>query len=207
MSRPPEIPSARRPWRALVLGGARSGKSAYAERLARARAADGRALVYVATAEALDAEMAQRIARHQADRGPGWRTLERPRALPEALAAARADEVTLVDCLTLWLTNEMLAAGAETADAEMADAEMAARRAELAAAARAAEGDVIFVSNEIGLGLVPETALGRRFRDAQGRLNQDIAAISEYVAFCAAGLPLALKGAAPGAGDGDGGRG
>ncbi len=165
---------------ALVLGGARSGKSALAERMCNGA---GLTKVCVATAEALDAEMAERIARHRAARGPDWETIEAPRALGEALRAADAPgRVILVDCLTLWLSNVMQAgADPETAGARLCDA-VGGMRARVA-----------MVSNEVGLGLVPQTPLGRSFRDAQGRLNQRMAAIADLVVFTAAGLPLILK--------------
>lgn len=167
----------------LILGGARSGKSRHAERLVERAAECG---TYCATAEPGDAEMAERIAAHRARRGAFWRTIEAPLALPEAIRAkCRADRPMLVDCLTLWLTNVMLA-GRET------ESEAAA----LSAALRDAAGPVVLVANEIGLGLVPETPLGRRFRDEAGRLNQEIAALADRVVFIAAGLPLVLKGAA-----------
>ena len=165
----------------LVLGGARSGKSAYAERLVTE---SGLTPVYVATAEAGDAEMAARIAEHRARRGAGWTTVEAPERLEQILAReAGAGRALLVDCLTLWLSNIMLAG---------ADAEKRCRA--LADAALRLPGLVVFVSNEVGLGLVPDTPLGRRFRDAQGRLNQAMAAVAAQVVFMAAGLPVVLKG-------------
>jgi adenosylcobinamide kinase/adenosylcobinamide-phosphate guanylyltransferase len=167
----------------LILGGARSGKSRHAERLVERAAESG---TYCATAEPGDDEMAARIAAHRARRGGFWRTVEAPLALPEAIRAeSRADRPVLVDCLTLWLTNAMLA-GREI------EAEVAA----LVGALRDAAGPVVLVANEVGLGLVPETPLGRRFRDAAGRLNQEIAALADRVVFVAAGLPLVLKGGA-----------
>jgi adenosylcobinamide kinase/adenosylcobinamide-phosphate guanylyltransferase len=167
----------------LVLGGARSGKSRYAERLVEAGADSGS---YVATAEPGDAEMAARIAAHRARRGPFWRTIEAPMLLARAIAAeARPDRPVLVDCLTLWLSNLM---AAETP----LDVEFARLRAAL----RDASGSVVLVANEVGLGLVPETPLGRKFRDQAGLLNQDIASLADRVAFVAAGLPLVLKDAA-----------
>ncbi len=166
--------------RALVLGGARSGKSALAEGLARET---GLRRVYLATAQAFDAEMAARIARHRADRGEGWETVEAPLALAAALAAAdRPGTVVLVDCLTLWLSNVML-------DGRDAEAEATG----LLVALDGMAAPVALVSNEVGLGIVPDTPLGRAFRDAQGRLNQRVAALCDAVAFCAAGLPLWLK--------------
>lgn len=160
----------------LVLGGARSGKSAYAERLVRAL---GGAPTYIATAEAWDDEMRDRIGKHQADRGPGWRLVEAPLHLPDAVRATGGP--VLVDCLTLWLSNVMLA----ERDVEAATADL------LAALGTAPQ--VVLVSNEVGMGLVPDTPLGRRFRDAQGRLNQAVAAAVPQVVFVAAGLPLVLK--------------
>ncbi len=168
----------------LVLGGARSGKSRFAEQLARASGLD---LVYIATAQALDDEMAERIAKHRADRGEGWRTVEAPLDLSDALRAqASAERILLVDCLTLWLSNIMLA-----------DRDIDAETSDLLSTVAAIPSRMIFISNEVGLGIVPDNALARRFRDAQGRLNQEIAARSESVFFLSAGLPLALKGALP----------
>jgi adenosylcobinamide kinase / adenosylcobinamide-phosphate guanylyltransferase len=165
----------------LVLGGARSGKSQYAERLVEVSATGG---TYCATAEPGDAEMAERIAAHRARRGAFWRTVEVPLALAQTITTETARErPLLVDCLTLWLSNLLLAG-------KYADAAVAA----LCGALREAEGAVVLVSNEVGMGLVPETPLGRRFRDAAGRLNQDVAALADRVVFVAAGLPLALKG-------------
>jgi adenosylcobinamide kinase/adenosylcobinamide-phosphate guanylyltransferase len=163
----------------LVLGGARSGKSRYAERLVEAAAEAG---TYCATAEAGDAEMAARIAAHRARRGPFWQTIEAPLLLAPAVAEARTDRPLLVDCLTLWLSN-LFCAGRAIED----------EAAALAASLRAAAGPVVLVANEVGMGLVPQTPLGRLFRDAAGRLNQDMAALANRVAFVAAGLPMILK--------------
>ena len=164
----------------LVLGGARSGKSRYAERLVEGAAACG---TYCATAEAGDAEMAERIAAHRARRGSFWHTVETPLALAQAIAKeAMRERPLLIDCLTLWLSNLLLAG-------KRPDAEAAA----LCNALREAAGAVVLVSNEVGMGLVPETALGRRFRDAAGRLNQDVAALADHVVFVVAGQPLVLK--------------
>jgi len=171
--------------RVLVLGGARSGKSALAERFARD---SGGQRCYIATAEAFDTEMAERIARHRADRGRDWRTIEAPRALPEALAEAAADagNVVLVDCLTLWLSNLMLD-----------DVEVEAATDALLSALDGARAPVILVSNEVGMSIVPATPLGRSFRDAQGVLNARVAAAATDVFLVTAGLPLRLKPAAP----------
>lgn len=161
----------------LILGGARSGKSARA--LALATAAPR---AFLATAEALDAEMAGRIARHKAERGAGWRLVEAPLDLAPAIAAHREGSL-VVDCLTLWLSN-LMHAGRDPA------AETGALVDALAGAGR-----VILVSNEVGLSIAPENALARAFRDEQGRLNQRVAAAADHVEFVAAGLPLLLKGA------------
>ena len=164
----------------FVLGGARSGKSRYAQ--ARAEALGGRP-VFVATAEALDDEMQGRIARHRADRDARWTTVEAPRDLPAAIDALNASEaVVLVDCLTLWLSNLLLA-----------DADVARAGAELCDAIGRFEGHLILVSNEVGLGIVPDNALARRFGDEAGRLNQAVAAAADEVVLLTAGLPLALK--------------
>ncbi|WP_374486191.1 bifunctional adenosylcobinamide kinase/adenosylcobinamide-phosphate guanylyltransferase [Zoogloea sp.] len=178
----------------FILGGARSGKSRHAE---QAAAASGLAVHVIATAEALDEEMRVRIARHQADRPAGWVVVEEPRALAAALqATASADRCVVVDCLTLWLAN--LLDGAENlppaAGAELLPA-FARERAALLELIPQLPGKVIFVANEVGLGLVPESPLGRLFRDEAGRLNQAVAALCERVTFVAAGLPLVLKGA------------
>ena len=174
----------RRPVRSLlVLGGARSGKSAYALEVAEASSAER---LYVATATAGDEEMAARIARHQADRGRGWTTLEEPLEVARALQAeARPGRAIVVDCLTLWLANLMLA----KRDPEPAVAGLAAMVAALA-------GPAILVSNEVGMGIVPNHKLGREFRDWQGRANGEIARVCDAVVFVAAGLPLQLKPAA-----------
>jgi len=164
----------------LVLGGARSGKSRHAETLVEAQPG---ACIYLATAEPGDEEMAERIRRHRARRGTRWETLEEPLDLSGALRrAARPDGAVLVDCLTLWLSNLLGAArdvGAETQRLVAALPELA--------------GPVVFVSNEVGLGIVPEGALARAFVDHAGRLHQTLAGAAQSVLFMAAGLPLALK--------------
>ena len=165
---------------ALILGGARSGKSRHALRLAERSATER---LYVATAAAGDEEMWRRIALHQTQRGAGWRTLETSTQVCEAIAAhAAPHRAMLVDCLTLWLANLMFAG-----------ADVGAAIDRLAQAAAAARGPLIFVSNEIGMGLVPETSLGRDFRDWQGNANQRLAEVCDLVVFVAAGLPIRLK--------------
>jgi adenosylcobinamide kinase/adenosylcobinamide-phosphate guanylyltransferase len=169
----------------LVLGGARSGKSTHAEKLATAslHGAPPRPAVYLATAQAGDLEMATRIVAHRARRGANWTTVEEPLKLGERLAAVAAHgQPVLVDCLTLWLSNVMLAGG----DVDEAADELV----------RALEGlavPVVLVSNEVGLGIVPDTPLGRAFRDAQGRLNMRMAERADRVILMTAGLPLTLK--------------
>ncbi|MFN3751206.1 MAG: bifunctional adenosylcobinamide kinase/adenosylcobinamide-phosphate guanylyltransferase [Thiobacillus sp.] len=166
----------------LILGGARSGKS----RLALQRAdATGKPVCFIATAQAHDAEMADRIARHQAERPAHWLTVEAPLDLAGALSSAPAG-VVVVDCLTLWLTNWLC-------QPEPNDFS-SARAALLAALAARRADDIILVSNETGLGIIPLGALTRRFVDEAGWLNQDIARIADEVIFVAAGLPLTLKG-------------
>jgi adenosylcobinamide kinase / adenosylcobinamide-phosphate guanylyltransferase len=163
----------------LVLGGARSGKSRYAESLIAALPPPW---IYVATAQAGDAEMTERIAAHRVRRGPQWHTLEVPRDLAAALKSCQTGPV-LIDCLTLWLSNLMLAG-----------ADIDAATAELDDALAAAKAPVVLVANEVGSGIVPDHPLGRRFRDLQGLLNQRIAARAERVVLVVAGLPLAVKG-------------
>ncbi|MGU7771119.1 bifunctional adenosylcobinamide kinase/adenosylcobinamide-phosphate guanylyltransferase [Burkholderia sp. MR1-5-21] len=171
----------------FVLGGARSGKSAYAERLA---ADSGRAVTYIATAYAGDAEFAQRIAHHRARRPASWGFADAPVALAETLAQLDdPDACLLVDCLTLWLTNLLCPAEGEPLD----DAQYAARVAALDAALRNARAKVIVVSNEIGLGVVPLGSITRRYVDELGRLNQRVAALATRVTLLVAGLPVAIK--------------
>jgi adenosylcobinamide kinase/adenosylcobinamide-phosphate guanylyltransferase len=182
--------------RTLVLGGARSGKSAHAERLA---AQSGKEIVYVATAGAGDNEMAKRIATHRAGRPAHWTTVEEPLALAAVLRQWRAPHrLVLVDCLTLWLTNLLFADGADYPDVgEIAlPRRFHDERAALLAQLERDDGDVVFVSNEVGMGIVPFGAVTRAFADEAGRLNQAVAAACDHVVFVAAGLPLALKGAA-----------
>ncbi|CAM5276844.1 bifunctional adenosylcobinamide kinase/adenosylcobinamide-phosphate guanylyltransferase [Thauera mechernichensis] len=176
----------------LILGGARSGKSREAERRA---AASGLAVTVIATAEALDAEMAARIRRHQADRPAGWRTVEAPIALADTLREASAPgHCLVVNCLTLWLSNLLTDAHHLPPGASAEDLPAFRReRDALLAVLPTLPGHIILVANEVGLGLVPETALGRLFRDEAGRLNQAVAAACPRVVFVAAGLPLVLK--------------
>jgi adenosylcobinamide kinase/adenosylcobinamide-phosphate guanylyltransferase len=164
----------------LVLGGARSGKSRHAEELVERLPGPWS---YIATAQGYDDEMVERIALHRSRRGAGWQTLDAPHDLAGALKSLPAGRPVLVDCLTLWLTNRMLA-----------EADVAAESAALAEALAGREGPTIVVSNEVGLSIVPENALARRFRDAQGRLNQMVAARAGTVIFMVAGLPMRVKG-------------
>jgi len=161
----------------LVLGGARSGKSRHAEGVL----AGCRDPVYLATAEILDAEMAERVARHRAARAGSWETVEEPLALPERLAEL-AGRAVLVECLTLWLSN-LMHAGRDVERAAAALVEILPRRA----------APTVLVANEVGLGIVPENALARAFRDHAGRLNQRVAEAADRVVLVAAGLPLVLK--------------
>jgi len=163
----------------LITGGARSGKSLWAE--SRTLSFPGRP-VYIATAEAHDAEMRERIARHQARRGNDWIEHEAPLALVEALDATDGGGARLVDCLTLWLSNLM-----------HADRDCAQEAAHLADALVRQTSPVVLVTNEVGLGIVPDNALARAFRDAAGILNQTIARVADEAEFVVAGLPMKLK--------------
>lgn len=169
--------------RTLILGGARSGKSALAERLA---ADGGREVIYVATAQAHDDEMHERIGHHRARRPAHWHCVEEPLALADALRRhAREDRCLLVDCLTLWLSNLLI---------DPQPAHFVRERDALLDALPALPGELLLVSNEVGLGIVPMGALSRRFVDEAGRLHQSIATQCERVLFVTAGLPIALKG-------------
>jgi adenosylcobinamide kinase / adenosylcobinamide-phosphate guanylyltransferase len=164
----------------LVLGGQRSGKSRFAEDLARA---SGLSRVYLATAEAGDDEMTDRIAAHRARRGKDWQTVEEPLDVPAALASVvGADRIVVLDCLTLWLANLM-----------QADRDVEASVAALLSALASAVGGAILVSNEVGAGIMPTNALARRYADAQGILNQRVAACVDRVVLMAAGIPLQIK--------------
>lgn len=169
--------------RSLILGGARSGKSALAERIAQQSQLD---VVYVATAQAGDGEMVQRIALHRASRPAHWQCVEETLSLAQALRAhAREDRCVLVDCLTLWLSNLLAAPDPERLERE---------RDALLDVVQTLPGLILFVSNEVGLGIVPMGELTRRFVDETGRLHQALAQRCERVVFVAAGLPLMLKG-------------
>jgi adenosylcobinamide kinase/adenosylcobinamide-phosphate guanylyltransferase len=163
----------------FVLGGARSGKSRYAEGLVMDCAPPW---VYIATAQTHDDEMAVRIAEHRQRRDGGWRTVEAPLDLPGAIAAHGSEGPVLIDCLTLWLSNVMLTGR-----------DLVAETQRLIAALRNADRPIVIVSNEVGFGIVPDNALARKFRDAQGRLNMQVAAIADRAVLIAAGLPLTLK--------------
>ncbi|MDB5650214.1 MAG: cobP [Hyphomicrobiales bacterium] len=165
---------------ALILGGARSGKSGFAQGLAEN---SGRKPVLIATAQALDDEMAARIAHHRADRGSVWGVLEEPLDLVGALAReAINDNITVVDCLTLWIGNLMCA-----------ELEVALECERLIEAVTLVRAPVIFVSNEVGSGIVPDNAMARTFRDYQGRLNQRLAQACDHVVLVVAGCPLQVK--------------
>jgi adenosylcobinamide kinase/adenosylcobinamide-phosphate guanylyltransferase len=167
----------------LVLGGAASGKSDIAESLVQK--ADGRR-VYVATAQAFDAEMRDKIARHRAARGPGWHTIEAPHDPGSAISGLSDGDIVLIDCATLWLSNLLLA-----------EADIDAETARLFAALEDCAAPVVIVSNEVGAGIVPDNALARRFRAVQGAFNRRLAARADTVIGVMAGLPFALKGQMP----------
>lgn len=165
----------------FILGGARSGKSALAEKLARE---SGLLLHYIATGQAWDAEMRERIDQHQNRRGPEWTTIEAPIELTCAITPLDFDDnAILIDCLTLWVTNLM-----------MAERDLDEAFERLASAIAGAKARIFIVSNEVGLGIVPDNAMARAFRDHAGRLHQKIAAVADEVYFVAAGLPLKMKG-------------
>ncbi|MES0065792.1 bifunctional adenosylcobinamide kinase/adenosylcobinamide-phosphate guanylyltransferase [Mesorhizobium sp. M0074] len=163
----------------LVIGGARAGKSAHAESLVTACPPPWS---YIATAQAYDDEMRQRIALHRSRRGAGWTTIDAPLDLAGAIGALPDGQPVLIDCLTLWLTNHMLA-----------DHDVEAECRRLADVLSRPRGPWFVVSNEVGQGIVPDNALARRFRDAAGRLNQDVAAVAGTVLLMVAGLPLKVK--------------
>jgi adenosylcobinamide kinase / adenosylcobinamide-phosphate guanylyltransferase len=184
MARPPadlpQRPATVLPAVTLVLGGARSGKSRFAENLITSALGPW---IYLATGEARDAEMAARIRHHQERRGAGWRTVEEPLDLLRGLRGAAGEGgAILVDCLTLWVSNLMAA-----------DRDVARATKQLVAALPQISTPIVFVANEVGLGIVPDNALARAFRDEAGRVNQAIAAAANRVYFIAAGLPLVMK--------------
>ncbi|HEX7642605.1 MAG TPA: bifunctional adenosylcobinamide kinase/adenosylcobinamide-phosphate guanylyltransferase [Burkholderiaceae bacterium] len=177
----------------LILGGARSGKSRHAEALA---AASGKEVVYVATAEARDVEMMERIARHRQERNAHWLTVEETRNLGGVIARwCSPERVVLVDCVTLWLSNLLFADGRIYPEVGRIETPpcFAEERAALLHALRQGQGDVILVSNEVGSGIVPGGAVSRWFADEAGRLNQELAALCDAVTLVVAGLPLVLK--------------
>lgn len=168
----------------LILGGAASGKSAFAERLVLQ---GGNAHpVYIATAQVFDDEMAEKVKKHRDMRGTGWHTIEEPLNLSQALAQVKPGQPALVDCATLWLTNVILG-----------EHDVAAQSDVLFAALGHCQGPVVIVSNEVGQGIVPDNALSRRFRNAQGQLNQKLASKADLVVAVMAGLPMTLKGTLP----------
>ena len=171
------------PRRTIVLGGARSGKSSFAENLVMSC---NKLRIYIATAQAFDDEMGDRIASHKLQRGDDWRTIEEPLDASGALASIAAGEVALLDCATLWLSNQMLA-----------ENDLPTARTALIDALRSCAGDVVIVSNEVGQGIVPENAMARRFRDEQGHLNQQLAEWADLAVLVVAGLPMVLKGQLP----------
>ena len=171
------------PQLSVVLGGANSGKSVFAESLVESTVSP---LVYLATAQAWDDEMAAKIQAHIARRGPRWHTIEAPLDLGAALEGVSADSVVLLDCVTMWLSNHLLA-----------QSDCRAQCGELLAALKRCAAPVVVVTNEVGWSVVPETSLGRAFRRHQGRLNQDLAAQADLAVLVAAGLPMVLKGALP----------
>lgn len=165
----------------FILGGARSGKTGHA--LARARELSQGRLIMIATAQALDVEMAQRIARHQAERDEAWTTIEAPLDLAGVVRGLAPGDVAVIDCLTLWLTNQMLA-----------EAQIAPAVDDLVDALTQSPAALIVISNEVGQGIVPDNALARRFRDEAGWMHQKVAAAADRVEAVMAGLPLPLKG-------------
>ncbi len=171
----------------LVLGGARSGKSQHAERLAQQSCFP---VTYIATAQVYDAEFSQRVAKHQQDRPKEWALIESPFGLAKTIQAqATVDRCLIVDCLTLWLA-QCICTDCEKPE----DIDWQAEKAALLDTLAKVQGEIILVSNEVGMGIVPLGEINRQFQDEQGRLNQAVAAIADNVTFVAAGLPLLLKG-------------
>ncbi len=167
----------------FVLGGAASGKSSFAEQLV---VSSGKKRVYLATSQVFDDEMKNKVQKHVVQRGAGWETIEAPLDLSDALARLGADQICLIDCATMWLSNNLLAEN----DLEQA-------QAELLEAVQNCPAQILIVSNEVGHGIVPDNALARKFREAQGRLNISLAAQADLVVQVTAGLPLVLKGQLP----------
>ncbi len=167
----------------LVLGGAASGKSAFAEGLVMQTDAPR---VYLATSQVFDPEMQAKIDAHVVQRGPDWHTIEAPLDTANVLGAIQPDQVVLLDCATMWLSNHLLG------EHDIKDATR-----DLLAALSACKGRIVIVSNEVGMGIVPDNKLARRFRDAQGKLNQKLAEASDLAVFVVAGLPHVLKGQLP----------
>lgn len=179
--------------RHLVLGGARSGKTGYALQLAETLANQRSApVLYVATAQAHDVEMAERIARHRAERPVTWRTLEAPTSLAQSLAAIAQDTIVIVDCLTLWLSNALLIDFNEQHARDPLPS-WNAERDDMLRHVRTTAGALILVSNEVGSGIVPLSAMARRFQDEQGWLNQSLAAACDAVTLVVAGIGIAVK--------------
>jgi len=179
--------------RHLVLGGARSGKTAFALQAAAALAQQAAApICYLATAEALDEEMTERIARHRQERPAAWRTIEAPVHLAARIGEVAIETVIIVDCLTVWLSNVMLK-DFDAANPRAPLRTWARERERLLECLAACPQPIVLVSNEVGNGIVPLSALARRFQDEQGWLNQAVARVCDAVTFVAAGLPLTLK--------------
>lgn len=183
--------------REFILGGARSGKSRLAEKRAIVCEALGMEVIYIATAEAQDAEMAERLAHHQKNRPAHWVTIEEPVKLADTLKLqAAADRCLIVDCITLWLSALVFKgeAGIQMEAGNPIDCALFAQeRQALLDVLPNLPGEIILVSNEIGSGVVPENRLARRFADEQGRLNQELATRCERVTLCVAGMPLSLR--------------
>ena len=167
----------------FVLGGAASGKSAFAEQLV---VSSGKNRIYLATSQVFDDEMRDKVQRHITQRGDGWATVEAPLDLGPALGNLTPDHICLIDCATMWLTNHLLA-----------ENDLEAAQTALLQALRACRAPIVIVSNEVGHGIVPDNALSRRFREAQGRLNIALAAQADLAVQVTAGLPLVLKGQLP----------
>ncbi|WP_170752233.1 bifunctional adenosylcobinamide kinase/adenosylcobinamide-phosphate guanylyltransferase [Ruegeria lacuscaerulensis] len=167
----------------FVIGGAASGKSAFAEQLT---VSTEKSRIYLATSQVFDDEMHKKVKSHVKQRGEGWTTIEAPFDLRPALAALTQDQVCLIDCATMWLTNHM-----------MAENDLEQEQALLLDALNTCKAQIVIVSNEVGHGIVPDNALSRRFREAQGRLNIALAAQADLAVQVTAGLPLVLKGQLP----------